>query len=147
MTPVRLATSEDFDAVTALLEQLGRPEVSDADREGCRAVYEAQLDDPHAAHVVAEDDEGRVVGVCTLHFRRRLNHLTREAWVPDLIVADGLRGQGVGTALLAEAVRLSEEHGCHALELESAHFREEAHEFYRAFGLDQPGLTFGKPLV
>jgi len=144
VTQVRLAGPDDFEAVTALLEELGRPHVDD--RPVSEAIYLQQFEDPLAAHLVAEQD-GEIVGVCTLHFRTRLNQKTLEAWVPDLIVRESLRGQGVGKALLGEAERLSRERGCHWLTLESANFRKEAHAFYAAFGMDQPGLTFLKPLV
>jgi GNAT superfamily N-acetyltransferase len=145
VTEVRPALAGDFDQVVALLEELGRPKVDDPD--GARAVWDSQLSDPEAAHLVAEDEAGAVVGFCSLHFRSRLNHLTPEAWIPDLIVAEARRSQGVGHALLAEAERLSRERGCHELSLESAHFRKRAHAFYEAFGMEQPAITFGKPLV
>jgi GNAT superfamily N-acetyltransferase len=145
VSQVRPASAGDFEAVTALLEELGRPVVSN--RDSGRAVYERQLADSSAPHLVAEDSAGRVIGFCSVHLRSRLNHLTPEAWVPDLIVTESARRQGVATALLGEAERIAREHGCHALALESAHFRKPAHAAYTAFGMDQPGLTFVKPLV
>jgi hypothetical protein len=84
---VRPASRSDFDAVTSLLEVLGRPAVTDATREDCRAVFEEQVVDPNAHHIVAEDEEGNVVAFCSLHFRERLNWPSFEAWVPDLVVA------------------------------------------------------------
>jgi GNAT superfamily N-acetyltransferase len=142
---VRPAEPADFDAVTALLEELGRPVVTD--RDACRAVYESQLADETACHLVAYDESGNLTGFCSLHFRTRLNHTTLEAWVPDLIVSEAARRRGTAIALLSEAERLARERGCHQLTLESAHFRKPAHALYTAFGMDQPGLTFGKPLL
>ena len=145
MTAVRLAGPDDYEAVTALLEELGRPVVSD--HEACRAVYEQDLADPHTAHLLAEDDEGKPVGFCSLHFRPRLNHTTREAWVPDLLVTEAARSKKVGHALLFEAERQARERGCHWLALESAHWRKDAHRFYLNYGLGDVGLSFGIPLV
>jgi hypothetical protein len=76
---VRPATGEDFDRVTALLEELGRPKVADDTRADCRSIFERHLVDDRAAHLVAEDDDGEVVGFCSLHFRDRLNYTTPAA--------------------------------------------------------------------
>jgi GNAT superfamily N-acetyltransferase len=141
---VRLAAAGDFEAVTALLVELGRPEIG-AEPAACRAVYERQLADPDACHLVAEAG-GAVVGVCTLHFRPRLNHPSPEAWVPDLVVAERARGGGIGGALLAEAERRALARGCHALTLESGNWRTDAHRFYLAAGLHDVGKQFFKPL-
>src|SRR5436305_1573267 len=81
---IRPATRADFEAVTALLEVLGRPAVTDATRDDCLAVFEQQVVDADAHHIVAEDDDGVVVGFCSVHLRERLNQATEEAWVPDL---------------------------------------------------------------
>ena len=143
---VRSAEPRDFDAVTALLETLGRATVTDETRDRCRGIYAAQVSDPTADHLVAENDEGEVVGFCSLHFRKRLNHPTPQAWVPDLIVAEGLRRTGIGQALLEHAEQRAIERGCWDLTLESAHHRREAHRFYADFGMRDAGLYFHKLL-
>ena len=143
---VRLAAAHDFEAVIALLEELGRPQVTEETRDGCLAMFERHLRDGSAAHLVAEDEAGLVVGFCSLHFRDRLNYSTPEAWVPDLIVTESARRRGAGRALLAEAERQARERGCWLLSLESAHHRTEAHAFYRAFGMTDAAKAFTKLL-
>ncbi len=143
---VRAARRGDFEAVTALLEALGRPAVTDATREDCRALFENQVIDPDAHHLVAEDDAGALVGFCSLHFRERLNRPTPEAWVPDLIVAEHARRAGVGRALLEEAERRARERGCWGLALESAYRRAEAHHLYRRLRMRDLGKSFHKSL-
>jgi GNAT superfamily N-acetyltransferase len=143
---VRSLAAADFDAVTALLVTLGRPEVTTETAAAARAVFDAQLRDDSSDHLVAQDDAGQVVGFCSLHYRERLNHHSLEAWVPDLIVAEDVRSTGVGAALLAEAHRRARERGCHQLVLESAHFRTRAHAFYEREGMTNAGKTFFKAL-
>jgi GNAT superfamily N-acetyltransferase len=143
---VRPASRADFEAVTALLEVLGRPTVTDATRADCRAVFEDEVVDPDAHHIVAEDEVGTVVGFCSLHFRERLNWSTREAWVPDLIVAEEARRNGVGAALLEEVERRARARDCHAITLESGYQRAEAHHLYRRFQMRDQGKQFYKPL-
>jgi GNAT superfamily N-acetyltransferase len=143
---VRAARGDDFEAVTALLEALGRAQVTEATRDDARAVYRQQILDPDAHHMVAVDERGEVVAFCSLHFRTRLNHATEEAWIPDLFVAEEARGRGVARALLEEAERRAVERGCWHLTLESGHQRAEAHQLYRSQRMRDVGKSFSKLL-
>jgi GNAT superfamily N-acetyltransferase len=140
---VRPASEEDFGTVTALLEELGRAEVTDATRDECRRIFAAHLDDPSASHLVAADGEA-VIGFCSLHFRDRLNFPTPDAWVPDLIVTAHARRRGAARALLREAERLAYERGCWRLTLESGYERVEAHRLYEAVDMEDAGKYFQK---
>jgi GNAT superfamily N-acetyltransferase len=143
---VRPVVAEDFRAVCGLLAELGRPAVSEAATDACRAAFQADLDDAGADHLIALDDHGAPIGFLSLHYRRRLNHPTLEAWVPDLIVNERARGTGAGRALLAEAERRARERGCHRLALESGYARQRAHGVYLAAGMTDGGKYFTKEL-
>ena len=143
---IRSAEPPDFDQVTDLLERLGRETVTDATRDRCREVYAAQVSDPTADHLVAEDDDGTLVGFCSLHFRKRLNHPTPQAWVPDLFVAEHVRRKGVARALLEHAENRAIERNCWEITLESGYQRAEAHRLYGAFGMRDAGKFFRKLL-
>jgi GNAT superfamily N-acetyltransferase len=143
---VRDAEPQDFDAVTDLLERLGRAKVTDATRDRCREIYAAQMSDPTANHLVAENDDGELVGFCSLHFRNRLNHATAQAWIPDLFVLESARRQGVASALLEEAERRALDRNCWDFTLESAYQRTEAHQLYLNFGMRDVGKYFRKLL-
>ncbi|MEA2214891.1 MAG: hypothetical protein QOK19_452 [Solirubrobacteraceae bacterium] len=143
---IRAARRDDFEAVTRLLEELGRPVVAAETEADCRAVYEAQVFDPDSHHIVAEGAAG-IVAFASLHFRKRLNHPTDEAWVPDLIVSEQARRQGIGRALLDEIEHKARDRGCHCIELESGYKRAEAHHMYRQFGMRDDGKSFNKSLV
>lgn len=139
---VRPASAGDFDAVAALLEVLGRPAVGGAGSGALRTVYEEQLADPLAHHLVASRAGGEVVAFCSLHFRARLNFATLEAWIPDLIVAPEARRAGFAQALLGAAVEEARERGCHGLTLESGYQRLDAHRLYQRFGMTDAGKQF-----
>ncbi|MEA2369296.1 MAG: hypothetical protein QOH38_2014 [Thermoleophilaceae bacterium] len=143
---IRAARWDDFEAVTALLESLGRATVTDATRDDALAVFHEQVVDPDSHHMVAEDEGGDVVAFCSLHFRKRLNHATEEAWIPDLFVDERARRQGVARSLLEEAERRAIDRGCWHLTLESGHQRAEAHQAYRSFRMRDAGKQFSKPL-
>jgi ribosomal protein S18 acetylase RimI-like enzyme len=140
MVTARLATPDDFEAVTGLLTQLGRTPLDEANEERFRSVYRAQIEDPSCCHLVAELG-GTIAGFCSLHFRDRLNRPLPESWIPDLIVDAAARRRGVGRALLEEAARRSREAGCYELDLESGAQRLGAHELYRSVGMAE-GLAF-----
>jgi GNAT superfamily N-acetyltransferase len=143
---IRAAEPQDFDAVTGLLELLGRAEVTDATRDRCREIYASQISDPGVHHLVAEDEDGSVVGFCSLHFRNRLNYPTAQAWIPDLFVSESARRRGIGRALLLEAEERALDRGCWDLTLESAYHRTEAHQLYTSFGMRDGGKYFRKLL-
>jgi GNAT superfamily N-acetyltransferase len=142
---IRAARRDDFEAVTRLLEELGRPAVTHATEADCRAVYEKQVFEPDCHHIVAEDERG-VVAFASAYFRPRLNHPTEEVWVADLIVAESARRRGIGRALLEEIEQRARDRGCHMIELESAYFRAEAHHMYRQFKMRDVGKSFDKEL-
>lgn len=144
--PVRPATERDFRAVCGLLAELGRPAVSESATEACRSAFLADLADDGADHLLAVGDRGEPVGFLSLHYRRRLNHATEEAWIPDLVVRERARGSGVGRALLAEAERRARDRGCHRLALESGYGRTRAHGVYLAAGMTDGGKFFTKEL-
>jgi GNAT superfamily N-acetyltransferase len=144
---VREARSEDWPAVAALLAELGRPEALGTAREDdLRDVYERYLAHPDTVALVAEVD-GHVLGFCDVEFRTRLNFAEPQAWIPDLVVAEGDRSRGAGRALLARAEEIARNRGCWGMSLESATWRERAHAFYVREGWTDSGKAFTKPLI
>src|SRR5215218_4696451 len=88
---VRDARASDWPEVSALLAELGRPDVRGADDEDFhQSCYERYLARPDAVALVAVE-AGGVVGFIDLEFRQRLNFRAQEAWVPDLVVAEKSR--------------------------------------------------------
>ena len=138
---VRPITSEDFAAVTRLLEILGRPTVDETSQAAARRVFQEHVDNPDNASLLAEFD-GEPVGFISLVIRPRLNWTTPQAWVPDLIVAEAMRGQGVGHALLTRAIEIARQRNCHELTLESGFSRTVAHAFYEAHNMENHGYYF-----
>jgi (aminoalkyl)phosphonate N-acetyltransferase len=146
---IREARDEDFRAVAALLEELGRPKVlgTGAQSESAhRERYQQWLSEPGFFAFVAEQD-GAVVGFVDLQIVPRLNFDGPQAWVPDLIVTEGCRSRGVGAALLARTEEVARQLGAFSLALESAHWRTRAHEFYLREGMKDAALEFVKVLT
>ena len=141
---IRAARGDDFEAVATLLEKLGRAKVTPETRDDCQALFRQQIVDPNAHHMVAVNADGEVVAFCSLVFRPRLNHVREEAWIPDLIVREASRREGIGRALLGEAEERAAARGCAIMTLESSYERSEAHQLYRRFGMRDGGRYFIK---
>jgi predicted GNAT family N-acyltransferase len=95
----------------------------EADRDGL---------DPLALHIVAVD-EGRVVGTCRLVFDDALARLGRMA------VEEGLRGRGLGAAMLAEAEAQARAGGATRIRL---HAQLAARSLYERGGFETQGVEF-----
>jgi predicted GNAT family N-acyltransferase len=95
----------------------------EADRDGL---------DPLALHIVAVD-EGRVVGTCRLVFDDALARLGRMA------VEEGLRGRGLGAAILAEAEAQARAGGATRIRL---HAQLAARSLYERGGFETQGVEF-----
>jgi GNAT superfamily N-acetyltransferase len=143
---VRPVVESDFVAVTALLQELGRPVIlGTPEEEGGRRVFGEWLADPTRLAFVAEDDDG-VIGFIDVVVMPRLNFAEPEVHVPDLIVAERARSRGAGAALLATAEELARERGAFALTLDSANWRTRAHVFYVREGMEPDAKHFAKVL-
>lgn len=144
---IRDARADDWPNVSGLLAELGRPDVRADDDESRHAdAFARYLERADTVALVADDD-GTLVGFVDLEFRQRLNFLSPQGWVPDLIVAERVRGRGVGRALLEAAEARARERSCWGMSLESAAWRVESHAFYERVGWRATGRSFTRPLA
>ncbi|MDQ3345568.1 MAG: GNAT family N-acetyltransferase [Chloroflexota bacterium] len=128
----------DFDAVTRLLAELGRPTPSEERLPALRRTY--------SQHVISADGgsqlallDGRPVGFISLEFRHPFFTTAPQAWIPDLVVTESARGRDIGAALLDAAFKESIRRGAYAAVLESGDQRLVAHKLYAAAGMSDVG--------
>jgi len=143
MTSVRRATPYDANALVELAESVGREEgrwilgtgpwraVAD-ERRYLRTIQRY----PDAAVFVAEDGD-RIVG--RLSLSRDPHPASRHVADLGLMVAATHRRQGVGTALLRQAVAWSRESRIRKLELHVFPWNEPALGLYESFGFVREG--------
>jgi GNAT superfamily N-acetyltransferase len=96
------------------------------------AVIARRLDEivaSRAGQVLVAEDGGGAVGWAEVSLQRHLVHDTR-AELAGLIVAEGARDRGVGTALLRAAEAWARKRGLGELIVRSNVVRERAHRFY-----------------
>lgn len=147
-TPIfREATRDDVPAVVALLadDVLGRTrELGDLDLY--LAAFEAMQAEGHNHLIVAEQD-GRVVACYQLIVMSGLSlSASRRAEIEGVRVAADLRGQGMGTRLIADAEARARAAGCALIQLTSNATRTDALRFYEGLGFTGSHIGFKKPI-
>jgi GNAT superfamily N-acetyltransferase len=126
---VRAVAVADAAALKPLLAQLGyaleEPEIRSR-IEHIRAAGRQFL-------VVAEDADSALAALLHVYGRAALEK-PPEAVVQALVVRDGLRGQGLGRAMMALAEGWAREAGYRHISLSSQTGRDAAHAFYEGLG-------------
>jgi len=123
---VREASDEVVAAFARLLPQLSTS-AKPLDRDGITRVIACDANTLLAARV-----GGEIAGTLTLVLFPLPTGL--RAWIEDVVVDGAARGQGVGAALTAEAVRLAGEAGARTVDLTSRPSREAANRLYQRQG-------------
>lgn len=82
------------------------------------------------AVLVAENDDGQLVGLCTAYLDLHSVRFGPRCWVEDLAVDPDHRSLGIGARLLDEAREWARGRGATHLELDSGEARADAQRFY-----------------
>lgn len=143
LVTVRRCASADFDGVVPLLRELW-PD-NQLDLAALRVVWGSALTSASQVYVCATDSDS-VVGFGSLSWKNNLWQEGLLAHVDELVVQSQHRGKGVGTKILGYLTDLARAKGCKRLELDSAHHRTGAHEFYAAQGFKNRASVFSKSL-
>ncbi|MFW5420678.1 GNAT family N-acetyltransferase [Nocardiopsis sp. CNT-189] len=140
---IRAAIRSDLGAILRLLRELGdgAPEQSGTVRMSSAAVraWTRIEADPDRSVLVAER-RGQIIGTLDLLVVANLTH-DAQPWcvVDNLVVDPASRRNGVGRALLEDAVDRASRAGCYKVELVSHESGHAAPEFYRSVGFEGSG--------
>jgi len=121
------ARTEDAAGVVELLvAQLAEHQIA-TPREGVERAVAGVFEDPRRGLILVARGGGELVGVAYVSFIWALEHGGLSAWLEELYVRPGARGQLTGTSLVQAAVTAAKKAGCAAvdLEVESSHGRAE----------------------
>ena len=144
---VRPASWDDRAAILALtLEMGGHDDVAQHDDPMRR--LGAALGRPDTRVLVAQRD-GAIVGYAEVQARASSVSDRIEAWLGALAVAPTARRSGIGEALIGAVEREATLLGCDAIVLESSHWRDDAHAFYRERGFTEraPAARFVRAIA
>jgi GNAT superfamily N-acetyltransferase len=133
---IRPPTPADREALLALMDayivdfyRQPRPPA-----ERVEALVDRLAEGVEGAQLVAEADDGELVGFATLYFTWSTLSAERIAILNDLYVSASARGAGIATPLFQGALALSQERGCVTMEWQTATDNHRAQAFYAKMG-------------
>lgn len=118
---IRLARENDVQAAFKLMAGLGYPDLS---LPLFAETYHAVLDHPAMLLILAEDEDEKIIGLASISHRPQLRLTGNLVTIDEFVVADDVRGKGVGRALLSAAIAMAKKLGAGRLELETNRGRE-----------------------
>ena len=104
-----------------------------------------QLADEHYYCLVYEQEDS-IIAVLNLRFEEQLHHSDNIAEIMEFAVRGSNRNRGIGKDMLAEACRISKEHGCIQIEVSCNQLREDTHRFYLREGMHNFHFKFSRLL-
>ena len=144
---IRESTSDDIPSLLELLYELGRPKPQkDNELETFTKLLKTYMQEDNKKILVAEIENSKIVGMMSIVFLSRLNQNTLEMYVPELIVSQNYRSNGIGKKLINFSIDIGKEKKCHRMRLESGNQRTESHKFYRNLGFENSSIFFTKNL-
>ena len=96
--------------------------------------------------VIVVESKGALVGMLDWHVMPTIHRSRPVGRIVALVVSEGSRGRGVGTALVQEAEARMRERRCEKMEVTSNLRLAQAHAFYERYGLERSSFRFAKEL-
>lgn len=137
---LRNGTEADAELIISYLKKLAEYEKMG---DVCNITAEALIklmNEENGLHVIIAEQCGVPVGMMTWYAYKIATFSGRRVfYIEDVFIEDDKRGNGIGTALFAEARRLAKENGCARLEWKCLDWNESARRFYEKIGADLYG--------
>ena len=133
----------DFDKILPLFSQLWpeRP----LNETALKKVFAKGIRSVNQVYLCAVK-AGKIVGFSSLTVNNNIWQQGNLGHIDEIIVDASNRGQGIGKELMHRAFRAARKMGCKKIELDSAHDRTDAHDFYKRIGFKNRALVFSKIL-
>ncbi|MGK7899125.1 MAG: GNAT family N-acetyltransferase [Xenococcus sp. (in: cyanobacteria)] len=92
--------------------------------------------------------ENTAIGTFSLLFMPTMMHrgFHRSAILDSVVIHSDYRGQGLGSKMVQQALKISANAGCYKVTLSSNLKRDRAHKFYQSLGFKQHGWSFNYQL-
>ena len=141
MVEIRDARPDDAAELAELIGQLGYPTEPTAVVRRVERLGATGVD-----RVLVAEDDGRIVGLVSVHVSRSLEYDGDAAKLSAIVVDTDRRGTGIGRTLVEAAEAEARARGCEVLWLTTAEHRAGARAFYRTLGFEETGRRFARLL-
>ena len=141
MLMLELATCEDIPALCGLLKDLFTQEAefqpdTAAQQRGLNAI----LSDPALGEILVARQNGQIVGMVNVLYSISTALGARVALLEDMVVAPAMRGSGLGSQLLAAAIKHAKQRGCLRITLLTDADNYAAQAFYQKQGFEKSSM-------
>jgi len=99
--------------------------------------YYEMTENQYAHYLVAENENGEIIGFCGIWL------VIDAAQITNVAVVQSVRGQGIGETLMREAMRVAKEANMDVMSLEVRVTNTVAQNLYRKLGFQDGGLRKG----
>lgn len=137
-----LDTTKLVALAAALMDEIG-------DTPGSQAQISrlfSEIEHSDSDEVLVAKDDGALVGMLLVHYRRAMSRGSWIAEVDDMYVKPDYRGQGVGRMLLDSAARAAQHRDATALVAGVGETNDKACDFYLAHGFSETGRVLARRL-
>lgn len=135
---IRKIILEDLDEVYGLMNILYEGKLK---YDRFKEIYKLKLQDINSYYIIAIEDDN-IVGVLTSELQEKLHRERLQLFIEDLIVAEQRRNNGIGKALIENAVNYAKEKNCEVVELTCYKDNIKAHKFYENNGFINHSIKF-----
>ena len=138
---INLATVSDTPALSAILSILFTQEAefqpdTVAQQRGLNAI----LSDPALGEILVARQNGQIVGMVNVLYSISTALGARVALLEDMVVAPAMRGSGLGSQLLAAAIKHAKQRGCLRITLLTDADNYAAQAFYQKQGFEKSSM-------
>lgn len=138
---INLATVSDTPALSALLSILFTQEAefqpdTAAQQRGLNAI----LSDPALGEILVARQNGQIVGMVNVLYSISTALGARVALLEDMVVVPAMRGSGLGSQLLAAAIKHAKQRGCLRITLLTDADNYAAQAFYQKQGFEKSSM-------
>jgi len=106
------------------------------DREAQSRGLALIIGNPEVGLIIVARQDGKIVGMVNLLYTVSTVLGDRVALLEDMVVSPSVRGSGIGSQLLEQAIQFSRLSGCKRITLLTDRGNESAQRFYQKYGFD-----------
>ena len=142
---IRNACAADKDRCLALLGALSDATGSSISA-GAGEVFELLLEEARGLVLVAEDEDGVLLGLASLTFNPAMRYGGEYCQLEELVVDPAARGRNLGAQLMHATIDRARQRGCAEYGLYLVETTEKNWPFYQKFGFERVGTELRQTL-